>query len=591
VSVAIPSVIATPTPTALPARAPGRQPEATLRALVAGAAIGVLLAAGNVYTSIKVSVIDGGGVTAALLGFGIFALLRRALRTPYGPLETNITQTTASSAAVMSFVTGVVGPVPALELMGTHASKVGIALFGAGIGLLGIFVAALVRRRLIVDEALPFPTGRTIAEVIDTMFTAREAAMRRIVLLVSTAALAAAVAWFRDARPTLIPQGLMFGGTVAGVSLAALGFGFSCSGLMAATGIMIGLRASLGMLGGAVIARIGLIPWLAREGVVSGTDLAATNQWLVWPALGVLLAGSFLPLLLEGGTIVRAFRLLASVARRRPGGAAPADDALAPHLWAPLLAASVVGLLVVGWFAFGMSPLVTLAALALALVLANVTARATGETDFSPAGPVATTSLILFSRRGAVSGMMGGSASMGISAQTSQTLWAFRAGHQLGASPRAQIGAQILGVLVGAVVTVPVYAVIVSSYGLGTEAMPAITAVTWRATAEAMRGLADLPRWGAGAAAIGTGAGVLVTLLGRLRIGRLLPSAATIGVGFLMPPSLTLTAVAGAVLAAAAGRLSRRVDQSGLLAVASGGIAGESIIGVIIAILMATGAL
>jgi uncharacterized oligopeptide transporter (OPT) family protein len=180
---------------------------------------------------------------------------------------------------------------------------------------------------------------------------------------------------------------------------------------------------------------------------------------------------------------------------------------------------------------------------------------------------------------------------MGITSQTSQMLWAFRAGHHLGASPRAQVGAQILGVLVGAAVTVPVYAVIVAGYGLGTETMPAIGAVTWKATAEALRGLSALPRWGGPAVVLGLGAGAALTLLGRLKIGRFVPSAATVGVGFMLPFSLILTAFAGAVLALVVRRVFRGLDQSSLLAAAAGAMAGESTIGVVIAILMATGVL
>ena len=111
--------------------------------------------------------------------------------------------------------------------------------------------------------------------------------------------------------------------------------------------------------------------------------------------------------------------------------------------------------------------------------------------------------------------MMGGSLSMGVTSQTSQMLWAFRAGRLLGASPRAQVVAQIAGMLVGAIVTVPVYAVIVSTYGLGTEKMPATSALSWKATAEMLHGLNALPsatartalRWSA------IGAGILLTLL------------------------------------------------------------------------------
>jgi uncharacterized oligopeptide transporter (OPT) family protein len=104
-----------------------------------------------------------------------------------------------------------------------------------------------------------------------------------------------------------------------------------------------------------------------------------------------------------------------------------------------------------------------------------------------------------------------------------------------------------------------------------------------------MHGLAALPRLGGVAALVGLGAGVVLTLLGRARLGRYLPSAGAIGVGFMLPFSLTATAVAGALLALGAQRLFRGLDQPSILALAAGGIAGESVMGVTIAILMVTG--
>jgi uncharacterized oligopeptide transporter (OPT) family protein len=328
-----------------------------------------------------------------------------------------------------------------------------------------------------------------------------------------------------------------------------------------------------------------------HRAIVTGPDIGATNQWLVWPTLGLLLAGSFLPLVLDGGAIVRAFQQLLPLGRRPAGPVQPGASGVSARVWAVLLAASAAGLLVLGSVAFQMSPLVTLAALALALVLANVSARATGETDMGPAGPMGTVSMIALSGRGPVPGVMAGAVTMGSSTQTAQMLWAFRAGHLLGASPRAQIGAQILGVVVGAVVSVPIYGVVVSTYGLANEALPAIGAVTWKATAQALQGLSTLPRGGSAALLVSLGAGVVLTLLGRLRIGRLLPSAAAVGVGFMLPFSYTLTAVAGAVLGLLARRLFRGLDQPSLLALAAGGMAGESIIGVLVPILIAVGVL
>jgi uncharacterized oligopeptide transporter (OPT) family protein len=558
--------------------------------LVSGALIGLVLAAGNVYTSFKVSFIDGGSITAALLAFGLFAAFRRSGGHAYGPLENNITQTTASSAAVMSFVTGVVGPIPALELGGVRVSYPAVILFGVAVGVLGIFVAALLRRRLIVDEPLPFPTGIATGEVIETLFRARQVAVRRLWLLLIGALIAGAVTWLRDGRPAIVPQALMLGGTLGGIGAATLGLGVAVSPLMLATGAMVGLRGALGMLAGAVAARVVIAPWLARTAIVASAQPGTLNAWLVWPSLGLMLAGSFLPLLLDAGTIVRSWRQLASVARALT--AAPRSGG-APSLrvWAPLLIGCVVILVVVGRVGLGVEPLAMAIALVLGLFLANVAARSAGETDFCPAGPVGTVTQIAIASRGAAGGLIAGSLAMGVSTQTTQMLWAFRAGHRVGGSPRAQVGAQLLGVAVGALVTVPVYFVISSSYGIGNETMPAVAALSWKATADAMHGLATLPRFGAAAAVLALAGGALLILLGRLPFGRFLPSAASVGVGVMLPFSLTVAAVAGALLALAAQALSRRrgFDEASIVALAAGAIAGESTIGVGIATLIATG--
>src|SRR5262249_54967832 len=161
----------------------------------------------------------------------------------YGVLENNITQTAASSVAVMSFVTGVVGPIPALALEGVRFSNVAVVVFGAAGGICGVFVAAPLRRRLVVGEALPFPAGMATGAVMHPIFGARRTAVRRIQLLVSGAALAAAVTWFRDGRPAFIPQGFMLGGTLAGIAATTLGLGIAFSPLMLATGAMVGVRS------------------------------------------------------------------------------------------------------------------------------------------------------------------------------------------------------------------------------------------------------------------------------------------------------------------------------------------------------------
>jgi uncharacterized oligopeptide transporter (OPT) family protein len=571
--------------------------EASFRALFTGCLIGAVLAAGNVYTGLKISMIDGGSITAALLGFTLFTSFTRLGRRPYTALENNITQTTAASAAIMGYVAGVGGPVPAMALIGHNFPGWALALWGLAIGMIGIFAATLLRRKLVVDEALPFPTGAATGELIETMFAARQSALRRARYLLGGALLAMAVTWFRDGSPKLIPGTTAFGGAIAGVSLSALTLGMNWSPLLLSTGVMMGLRGALSMALGAAISWVVLAPWLVRSAIVASAGFSTCSAWLVWPGLGLLLAGSFLPLLLDWRSVVRAVRDLGGLLARRPVGPATVESAggrvvLAPRVGLPAVIASLIVIGAVGRGVFGLHLLAALFAVGLALIMAVVSARATGETDLAPVGAVGTLTQIAFAGYGSIVSLLTGAISMGTSTQTAQTLWAFKAGQRLGASPRAQVKAQILGAVLGALVVVPVYLVIIKAYGIGTESLPAPSAISWRATAEAVSGgLATLPHHAPLAGALGLAAGILLSILGRGRYGRFVPSPAAMGIAMLMPASLSIAALTGALAVGLIRRLRPSVDEASVMSLAAGGIAGESLMGVLIAILVATGIL
>ena len=577
------------------------RPELTARALLVGGAIGAVLAAGNVYTGLKISIIDGGSITAALLGFMFFATFTRLGRRPYSALENNITQTTAASAAIMGYVAGVGGPVPAMALLGREFPSWALCVWGLAVALVGIVAAALLRRKLVVDEALPFPTGNATGDLIETIFAARASAVRRARFLIGGAVVAAAVTWFRDGRPHLIPDSTAFAGAIGGVSLGALTVGMSWSPLLLSTGVMMGIRAAASMALGSAIAWLGLAPWLVRTQIAKHAAFSDCLSWLVWPALGLLLAGSFLPLILDWRSVARSVSDLGALVRRRAVGRTPAaegqaelDRAARPAgVGFPALVLGFVAIAAVGRVVFGLHPLGALVAVLAALVLAVVSSRAAGETDLAPVGQVGTLTQLLFSGYGPIVSILAGSVSMGTASQAAQTLWAFKAGQRLRGSPRAQLVAQLLGALIGGLVVVPVYLVIVKAYGLGTESLPAPSAISWRATAEAVRGgFAALPPYATVAGAIGLGVGVLLSVFGRRAWGRrYLPSPAAMGIAMLMPASLSLAALTGAVAAVLVMRLRPSVDQESLTSLAAGGITGESVMGVVIAIAIATGLL
>jgi uncharacterized oligopeptide transporter (OPT) family protein len=402
------------------------------------------------------------------------------------------------------------------------------------------------------------------------------------------------VTWFRDGKPQLIPATTALGGVVAGVSLSSLTVAMNWSPLVISTGVMMGIRGAASMALGATVSWVLLAPWLVRSGLVASASFSACSGWLVWPGLGLLMAGSFLPLLLDWRSVLRALRDLGALAGRR--GAVGASDGAAaggaPRVGLPSLAVGLLVIVAIGRGLFGLHPLAALFAIVAALVLAVVSARATGETDIAPVGAAGTLTQLMFAGYGPTVSILTGSVSMGVSTQTAQTLWAFKAGHRLGASPRAQVTAQVLGAVLGALVVVPVYLVIVKAYGIGTESLPAPSAISWRATAEAVRGgLSAMPLHAPLAGALGLGLGIVLSIAARTRWARFVPSPAAMGIAMLMPASLSVAALAGALLVFGVRRLRPNLDEASIMSLAAGGIAGESLMGVVIAILLVCGVL
>jgi len=176
----------------------------------------------------------------------------------------------------------------------------------------------------------------------------------------------------------------------------------------------------------------------------------------------------------------------------------------------------------------------------------------------------------------------------GAAAQASVSLWSLQVGRKLGAAPGRQARAQLLGVLLGAGVAVPVYGLLAGARGLGTAALPAPSAARWRALAEiAGRGATALPPGAAAAALAGLVLGVMLEVGSRSRFRRFVPSAGALGLGFVIPAHYAAGIVLGAALGAGA---ERRWPGGGRVqGAAAGAIAGESLMALLVAVLVAAG--
>ncbi|GHG98099.1 OPT/YSL family transporter [Comamonas sp. JC664] len=558
--------------------------ELTARALGMGLLIGGLLAVTNVYMGLKTGWWESGSVTAAVLGFSALATVSRKRGAAYTPLENNLTQTAAASVGAMPAAAGLLGALPALTLLGTSVPAWGVAVWSVALGVLGVLAAHLLRRRLVAQEALPFPTGIATAELITAMHasTGTEARAGRGWLLAGAGAAAVAVTAVRDAFKWL-PGMTALPGTLGGVPAASLTWGVGWSPMLLAIGMMTGPRLGLSMLAGAAVAWGVLSPWLAGTGLLAETGYESLSAWLTWPGVGLMVGSAMASLLAQARDFLGAARDLGHLGK----GESVPGWAFGVGLGACVLA---VGL---GSMLFGLSVPYMLLALVLVLPLCAVCARGAGQVDVSPVTQMGQVTQVIFGGLlpGAVApNVAAGAVVSGAAAQTGVSMWSLKAGHLLGASPRRLLAAQLVGVLAGSVVGVPVYLLLTRTQGLGSEALPAPFAHQFRAVAEvAVRGLDGLPPQAAMAAGVAVGVGALLTFASRGRVARWLPLPVALGIGFILPAYYAVTICVGALgLAAARWRWPAAAERN-VSTLAAGAIAGESLAGVLFAALMALG--
>jgi len=160
----------------------------------------------------------------------------------------------------------------------------------------------------------------------------------------------------------------------------------------------------------------------------------------------------------------------------------------------------------------------------------------------------------------------------------------WKTGARVGTPPSAQLVAQLVGVVVGAITCAGVFALLQAAYGLGTEAMPAPAAMSWKATADiAQHGISSMPRYAPIGAAVGFALGCVLTLK---PIAKYAPSPVAMGLAFMLPPSLSFTIAIGGLAYWCIARVSKRYADEESFALASGLIAGEALAGLAIAVLL-----
>lgn len=559
-----------------------RMRELTFRSMATGTVLGAMLAASNLYMGLKTGWTDSGNITATLLSFAFFSKLKL---NRYTPLENNITQSFAVVAGFMS--ASFLGPIAARVQAGMSASWWALVLWAGSLGTLGVLFTGPMFRQLIVRDNLPFPTGVATATIIQTIHAAKDQARGKLKALFVGTLTAALYVWFRDGRPSILPAQVLAPGEWQGISWAGLSLGLSCAPMLVGAGGLVGLRAGVSVMGGALFAWALLGHALVRSRLVEEASYGPLVAWLVWPGMGLILGSSAAALFKQRQQLRRAvsdsWRALKS-----PITAAADELPSGVRMTAAFISLSAV--LLLGAHVFDLGIGTVLVALALSVPLTVVCARSAGQTDLAPTGAAGQASQLALAGLGTsteAANLAAASVVPGIATQVAAGLWCLRSGQLLNGSVRRQLIAQLAGCWFGALVSVPVFLLLVHTYTLGSAALPAPGAAMFKAMAGALTQQgASLPPYASVAAALGLAVGFGFEYLSDWRLA---PTTVALGVGFIVPASYSAALFLGAAAFAVARRFRPQATDELGQSLASGAIAGESLMGIAIAALTLAG--
>ena len=530
------------------------------RLSLAGIVIGivgcVIITASSVYTALKMGALPWPTIFTSITAL---VLLRAFGRDSLN--EANVTQIIMSAGSMVAG--GLAFTIPGIWIMGladevSWLQMLFVALAGT---LLGLVCTALMRRRMVEESDLEYPIGVAAAQTLE----ASRAGGATGAKLFGSMAVAGLWSVARDVLG-IIPAML------GSLPIPGVAFGIYNSPMMLSVGFLVGGVAVAWWFGGALLANFGII----AGGSALGLWDVATAQGIV-SSLGMgLMMGSGL------GVVLRdILPQMAGYLRGNGTGTGIAADLGKGDAGVLGLLTAAAALIVC--FGLGLGPLAAAIIVVLCFVTTIMSAQSVGQTGIDPMEifglivllAVAALCNVSQVRLFFVAGVIAVACGLG-----GDVMSDFKTGQLIGTNPRQMWVGQVIGSLLGTVVSVVVLVALVGAYG--TEAFgpgQAFVAAQASVVATMVSGIPSVPSF-----ALGLVAGIVLYCL-RL-------PAMMLGLGVYLPLYLSLTAPIGALVKLAYDRLFGKGqsddaelshDDTGIV-VASGLLGGESIVGVITAL-------
>ena len=571
-------------------------PEFTATSIIIGVLLAIIFGAANAYLGLRVGMTVSASIPAAVISMGVI----RVIMKKDSILESNMVQTIGSASE--SLAAGAIFTLPALFLWANEGKTeapnlLTISLIALVGGVLGVLFMIPLRNALIVKEhgVLPYPEGTACAEVLlageeggtsaKTVFAGMglSAVFKFITdgLKVVPGVVTAPIRSLRTAFSAEVYPALLGVGYICGIKIASYMFAGALLGWFV-------LIPAITIFGGPTTMYPGDVP-IAQMYAEGGAD-AIWGSYIRYIGAGAVAAGGIISLIKSLPLIVSTFKdSLKGLKGGTKAGSLRTEQDLDMRL---VLGGSLVLILVI-WLlpAIPVSLIGALLVVVFGFFFATVSSRMVGLVGSSnnPVSGMAIATL-LFSTlvlkvtgNTGVSGMIGaiaiGSVICIVAAMAGDTSQDLKTGYILGATPKKQQIGELLGAVVAAFTIGGVLLLLNSAWGFGTTELAAPQATLMKMITEGVMN-GNLP-WPL--VLIGIFAAIVVEILGI----PVLPVA----IGLYLPLELSATIMIGGVIRWIVDKKSadKNGEASGGVLFCSGLIAGEGLVGILLAILAVVG--
>ncbi len=565
--------------------------EFSIKSIVLGTILGFLFAIGNAYLGLKIGTTISASIPAAIISMGIFKILFRKNATI---LENNIVQTIATVGEGLA--AGVIFTIPALIILGDPPSigKIFIVSFLGGI--LGVLFMIPMRRYIIVEEhgVLPFPEGTACAEILKTGEKEHKTAIMALwgIMIGALYKLCSGFGLWAE-KFTYILKPFQKANISIDATPSLVGVGF-----------IIGPKITSIMFSGGVLAWWVVIPLIrmfaAENSIIypSTIPFAEMSSNEIWAnyvryiGAGTVATGGLLSLIKIWPLIFKTVHvgvkeLFSGLKHKKKLDRTDQDISLAWLILGSI--AIILTLWLLPNLSMNLTTIILLVIIGFFFVaVTSITVGLVGSTSNPASGMTITTLLITclvfvllgwterFYLIAAITMAAVANIAICMAATTSQDL---KAGFLLGATPKAQQVAEIIGIFIPALALGGTLYILNEAYTLGSDNMPAPQATLMALIAQGVIE-GELPYT---LFIIGIIIGLIVQLI-KIPV---LPFA----IGLYLPLSLTSGILFGGIASWYVNRhtKSEEAKEKGIL-ISSGFVGGDACIGIIIAILTVFGA-